>query len=124
MAWLNCEPKGINKPRFETCDAQLPELFEHECLHELFDELGRISQGFNGAVSISWSDLLAWNQISGYGCTSWDLLAIKKMSQAYASMVGLSSKQDYIAPYTEEEPDEEEQAKQSISVLEKYVKNG
>ena len=46
------------------------------------------------------------------------------MSQAYASMVGLSSKQDYIAPYTEEVPDEEEQAKQSISVLEKYVKNG
>ena len=46
------------------------------------------------------------------------------MSQAYASVSNLSSKQDYIAPYVEEEQNEEELAKQSISVLEKYVKNG
>ena len=99
-------------------------MFEYEYLHELFDEIGCASQGLNGAISISWSDLFAWHRISGYGCTSWDLSALKKMSQAYASTSNLSSKQDYVAPYVEEEPDEEEQAKQSISVLEKYVKNG
>ena len=77
-------------------------MFEYEYLHELFDEIGCASQGLNGAISISWSDLFAWHRISGYGCTSWDLSALKKMSQACASTSNLSSKQDYVAPYVEE----------------------
>lgn len=82
---MDSKPEGADLKNCQIhLDSELPELVGGEYLHDLFDEIGIASPGFNGLVGISWSDLRSWHEISKYGLKAWDLSALYAMSNAYA----------------------------------------
>lgn len=125
---MDSKPKGSDcKNSHIHADTELPELVEGEYLHALFYESGIASPGFNGLIGISWNDLKAWHEISGYGLKAWDIAALYKMSNAYAAQ---ANSENYDAPYkpieasldVEEEPNTPEDRFRAL--LDQRVING
>ena len=55
-----------------------------------------------GMSPLTWQELAAWNSISGYNLTTWELSTIKSLSYAYVAELGLATSQDRPSPYYEE----------------------
>lgn len=76
-----------------------------------------------GCVPISWQEIESWNRVASVGCSGWELIALRKMSEAFSSTTNSSNGKDFIAPYESERNNEvEDIAPQSF--LNKYIKNG
>jgi len=53
-----------------------------------------------GVISLSWSEIKSWLQVTQLNLSVWERMTIKSMSEAYASELSVASKKDSVAPYT------------------------
>lgn len=80
----------------------LPPLCEYgEALVQWLLDAGPIASNGMGAVGISWRELLAWRDMSGYGITEWGGETIHQASKAYAAEVSDSRGKPTPSPWRE-----------------------
>lgn len=109
QAWLAAIPKGSEKSRIQSLtdncstdnppEIPLPDLEGAEFLVDFFHEAGIASQTGNGITSLSWQEILAWKSAREYYIPSWQILIIKKMSEAYCSQFYKSDDPRCKAPF-------------------------
>lgn len=107
MAWLHAAPKKHNKdedpqPRLNT----LPDGHQSKCLPEIYDYIatcfelsGYCLSGSLGATPLTWTEIDAFCNRSGYKLRGWDVEQLIKMSRTYCSMLTKASKIGFPAPY-------------------------
>jgi hypothetical protein len=95
MAWLSaCPEDGKGKSSKETNytkiknsgkEPEMPPLDGGEYIIELFNEVGHCESTGFGAGAVSWTNLKSWYDLSGLALSSWELLLIRELSQAFAN---------------------------------------
>jgi hypothetical protein len=114
LSWLhsapdkNYKPSPQHQPRIET--ENFESFFsslepESEYLVSLFQSSGMVQQTGYGPISLSWVEIKAWNETLNLNLTTRELLAIKKMSSAYANQQHFSKDPACIAPALEVDED-------------------
>lgn len=63
----------------------MPDLPAMEYLHELWVKAGRCSQTISGAASLGWSEIDAFNRLSGANLSPVEAETIRLMSEAFAA---------------------------------------
>ena len=103
-------------------DIEVPKLFDGEFLHDYLQEIGYVSSGSGGCSAISFLELESWNRVSGYSCSNWELMALRKMSQGYSSTYNGSHGKNYMAPYSTKPVSKTEVEDRTFAILDKFVK--
>lgn len=80
MAWLNTCDKGQQKSRRESLDEDKLELPDVDPFAYILDYVVEV-----GPIDLTWSDLKAWNEITGYQLSYWELITIKALAVTYTS---------------------------------------
>lgn len=122
--------------RFKEIDENHPSLAlpdietEHAAgyLFEYLWEAGLMSSNGMGPVSLSWLEIDAWCNRTGATPSTWELLTIKALSEAYVAELNKASEKDRPAPYTPvvevEEVDREVVQNKISSVLSRFTRAG
>lgn len=86
---MHATPKGMKTPRWDQYRAghegehpPLPDTGAASYLTTLWQEVGRVSDGANGAVALLWSEIDAFARSSG-GLEQWEQKTLRAMSAAY-----------------------------------------
>lgn len=79
---------------------------EYRYLIEWINELGYFLNGGMGAVVITYSEILAWAQLTQNTPTPFDVKTLRAMSQAFIAMQESAKKADCNDPLTELNDDE------------------
>jgi len=107
LAWLHSAPKQHKndedpKSRIETLEEdnpvrELPDADDY--LTARFHSTGMFLSGGMGMAPLTWSEISAYIDKSGYELTGWDAEQIFNMSQSYCAMAHKARKLDCPAPY-------------------------
>ena len=91
---------------------KLPDITSAEYVIDLFYKAGICLQGFSGAIPLSWSELKAFSDLSGWMLNETESEMLMDMSKAYVASLNASKDVDAKAPYmTPEAIEAIEQAK-------------
>lgn len=109
MAWLSAVPEGgkDKRSRYEqirsvdenSIDLELPDVDPAEYLVALLHEVGPVESNGYGPTTLSWKELDSWIERTALDLTPWEILMIRKMSEAYAAEHSKASKRDALPPY-------------------------
>lgn len=127
MAWLNATPEGSKRSRhksFMDLDEnssflKLPNLEGADYIISMLYEAGLFSSNGMGAVSLPWVEIDAWLHRTGLELSTWEILTIKELSDAYVAELNQASAKDRPAPYIEVVEDEAQIVAQRSLVMSK-----
>lgn len=113
LAWLNAVPEGAKNSRHKSLsDAdenssflKLPKIPDAEYLVAFLYEAGLFGSNGMGAVPLTWAEINHWKECTDTVLTTWELLMIKKMSEAYVGEYNQASAKTRPAPYSEVDED-------------------
>lgn len=107
LAWLHAVPEGEKKSRLKSYKElsedhpllKLPPIADAEYLVALLNEAGLFESSGMGAMPLSWKELNSWLYCTSLQLSTWEILTIKSMSEAYVSEYNQASEKDRTAPY-------------------------
>ena len=62
-------------------------------------DIGPVESNGYGPITLSWKELDSWVERTALDLTPWEILMIRKMSEAYAAEYSKASKRDALPPY-------------------------
>jgi hypothetical protein len=111
LAWLHTVPNKAEKTRQKTLEEadsellQLPQIYFGTWLIEALFEIGPAEiTGAGGMQTIKQSEIAAYSHNHGITFASWEVSALRGMSEAYAVSRSTSTDKYAAPPYTEYEP--------------------
>lgn len=78
----------------------MPDIGDAHYLVPLLFEAGTVEQNGMGISPLSWQEIDSWLSTTGLNVTTWELLTLKQMSEAYAAEFSQANKPDRPAPYS------------------------
>jgi len=108
LAYYHAVPQGADKARIDTLikDANnnpimsLPKMGKEIYLVSLLYSAGTVLQTGSGIIGLSWQEIEAWQNVTGFQLYPWELQIIKNMSVAYASEYSKASSKDAEIPFS------------------------
>ena len=108
LAYYHAVPQGAEKTRIDTVMKDvgnnpilsLPKMGDELYLISLLYSAGTVLQTGNGIIGLSWQEIKAWQDVTGFQLYPYELQIIKNMSVAYASEYSKASGKDAEAPYS------------------------
>jgi len=130
LAYYHAVPSGSEKARIETVMRDindnpildLPKIGKEIYLVSLLYSAGTHAQTGNGIVGLSWQEIKAWQEVTGFGLYSWELQIIKEMSRAYATEYYQACQKGAEPPYSRVKNIREKRKQVSDATLELFDK--
>lgn len=88
----------------------------------LLQEAGLMSSTGMGPVPLSWTEILAWKNVTGLSVSNWDLLTIKMLSEEYVGELVQATDPNRKAPYSQEDADRKAVEHKIMSILGSRIK--
>lgn len=64
-------------------------------------EIGPVTAGGMGSTPLAWSDIAAWQDLTGINMTAWEARTIRRLSRDFHDQLHRSKEPTCPAPYTE-----------------------
>ena len=126
LAFFDTVPEKKKQTRREALgENKLPDLPSVEYLSYLIEylsELGFFSHGSMGAIPLTWSDIWAWQTLTGTNLSCRDSLTIRKLSTHYVAERTRAKDRNALPPYSrplERAPDVDKRLKSIFKMMKK-----
>lgn len=106
-AWLHSKPSKQSITRFKQLSSdelkspllEMPKIEFGQYLLDYAFEIGPSKANGEGPAVIDWSDIYAWQQLTGFVLTLWESLVIREISKAFVSQYYQSDGAIIPSPY-------------------------
>jgi hypothetical protein len=111
LAWLNAIPEGSKSSRLKSLREadenssflKLPNIDGAEYLVGLLYEAGLAGSNGMGIVSLTWTEINNWMAATDLNLSTWEILTIKTLSDAYVGEYSQASSKTRLAPFSQED---------------------
>jgi hypothetical protein len=118
------EDSSSGTQTLETLDIPLPKIIDGaEFLVSFFYDAGICWQTGNGIVALPWSEIMCWAECCDYTVARWQMVLIRKMSEAYCSQHYRSDDPRCPAPWLRQEAPKKQDAKVMNDVIKSWLQS-